>query len=80
MFTWMKMNNKTRTIHTKLTTMIYDLSKEEIEELYNNIHNLKITTKKVCECNEETHPKQYEYCINKLGYEKPLYYIGVNYE
>lgn len=29
---------------------------------------------------KETHPKQYDYCINKLGCGKVLDYIGVNYE
>lgn len=28
---------------------------------------------------KETHPKQYDYCINKLGCGKVLDYIGVNY-
>lgn len=29
---------------------------------------------------KETHPKQYDYCINKLGCGKVLDYIGVNYD
>ena len=28
---------------------------------------------------EETHPKQYDYCINKLGCGKVMDFIGVNY-
>lgn len=29
---------------------------------------------------KETHPKQYEYCMNKLGLKEVLDYIGVKYE
>lgn len=29
---------------------------------------------------KETHPKQYDYCINKLGLDKILDFIGVKYE
>jgi hypothetical protein len=29
---------------------------------------------------KETHPKQYNYCINKLGLNKILDFIGVKYE
>jgi hypothetical protein len=28
---------------------------------------------------KETHPKQYDYCINKLGLGEVLDYIGVKY-
>ena len=28
---------------------------------------------------KETHPKQYDYCINKLGIGEVLDYIGVKY-
>lgn len=29
---------------------------------------------------KQTHPKQYDYCMNKLGIQKVLDYIGVDYE
>lgn len=29
---------------------------------------------------KETHPKQWDYCINKLNLKEPLEYIGVDYE
>lgn len=29
---------------------------------------------------KETHPRQYDYCMNKLGLKEVLDYIGVNYE
>ena len=29
---------------------------------------------------KETHPKQYDYCMNKLGLSKVLDFMGINYK
>ncbi len=65
----MKENDKWRTTGAKRTGCMYCLCGAHLEKQPNRFQRM-----------ERENPEQYKYCINALGYDKVLDYLGVPYK